>query len=98
MVVVGAPATVSSVSENAVSGSTTITDKSFTTPADPKELVGKWIRITGGENPDFFTQVVAFDPQTRTFTLRDPLKYDLSTARAYTLYDYGSKEQPISHH
>jgi uncharacterized protein YhjY with autotransporter beta-barrel domain len=86
----------STVSENAVSGSTTITDKSFTTPDDPQELVGKWIRITGGKNPDFFTQVVAFDPQTGTFTLSDPLKYDLSTGTAYILYDGGVKEPDIT--
>ena len=96
LVLVGGQETGSTVSEDAVSGSTTITDNSFTTPADPKELVGKWIRITGGENPDFFTQVVAFDPQTGTFTLRDSLKYDLSTGTAYTLYDYGVKEPDIT--
>ena len=96
LVVVGAPVTGSSVSANAASGSTTITDKSFTTSADPKDLAGKWIRITGGANPDFFTQVVAFDPASGTFTLRDPLKHDLTAATAYTLYDYGSKTADIT--
>jgi uncharacterized protein YhjY with autotransporter beta-barrel domain len=96
LVFVGGPETESTVSENAVSGSTTITDKSFATSADPKELVGKWIRITGGENPDFFTQVVAFDSQTGTFTLRDPLKYDLPKDATYALYDYGQKTPDIT--
>jgi uncharacterized protein with beta-barrel porin domain len=96
LVFVGAQETASTISENAVSGSTTITDKSFTTTANPQELVGKWIRIAGGENPDFFTQVVAFDPQTGMFTLSNPVTYDLSTGTAYTLYDYGEKESDIT--
>jgi uncharacterized protein YhjY with autotransporter beta-barrel domain len=95
-VFVGVQDTKSTVSENAVSGSTTITDNSFTTPADPKDLVGKWIRITGGENPDFFTQVVDFDPDAGTFTLSDPLKYDLSKNTQYILYDYGGKTPDIT--
>jgi uncharacterized protein YhjY with autotransporter beta-barrel domain len=96
LVFVGGPETESTVSENAVSGSKTITDKSFMTPTNPQELVGKWIRITGGKNPDFFTQVVAFDPQTGTFTLRDPLKYDLPKDATYILYDYGDKTPDIT--
>jgi subtilase-type serine protease len=95
VVFAGVQETGSTVSENAVSGSTTITDKSFMT-VPPQELVGKWIRITGGENPDFFTQVVAFDPQTGTFTLSDPLKYDLSKDAQYVLYDYGDKTPDIT--
>jgi outer membrane autotransporter protein len=96
LVFVGVQDTGSTVSENAVSGSTTIKDNSFTTPADPQALVGKWIRITGGENPDFFTQVVGFDPDAGTFTLRDPLKYDLPEDATYVLYDYGNKTPDIT--
>ena len=94
LVFVGVQNTESAVSEDAVSGSTTITDRSLMT-VPPQDLVGRWIRITGGENPDFFTQVLGFDPQTGTFTLRDPLKHDLSTDTAYTLYDYGVKAPDI---
>jgi uncharacterized protein YhjY with autotransporter beta-barrel domain len=96
LVFAGVSETGSTVSEDAVSGLPTFTDESFTILGDPQELVGKWIRITGGENPDFFTQVVGFDPQTGAFILRDPLKYDLSTGTAYTLYDYGVKAPDIT--
>jgi outer membrane autotransporter protein len=92
----GVQETASTISEDAASGSTTIKDDLFPAPADPQALVGKWIRITGTENPDFITQVVAFDPQTGTFTLRDPLKYDLPKDASYALYDYGQKTPDIT--
>ena len=95
LVFVGVQERGSTVSEDAVSGSTTFTDESLIT-APPKDLVGKWIRIAGGENADFFTQVVAFDPQTGKFTLRDLLKYDLPKDAQYVLYDYGDKTPDIT--
>ena len=96
LVLAGVQETGSTLSEDEVGGSTTITDKSFTALGNPQDLAGKWIRITGGGNPDFFTQVVAFDQTTGEFTLRDALKYDLPTGTAYTLYDYGIKEPDIT--
>jgi len=96
LVLAGVQETGSTLSDDEVSGSTTITDKSFTALGDPQALVGKWIRITGGENSDFFTQVVAFNQTTGEFTLRDALKYDLPTGTAYTLFDYGIKEPDIT--
>ncbi len=38
----------------------------------------------------------SWDSVTGTFTLSDPLPYDLPTGSAYTLYDYGDKQDDIT--
>lgn len=95
LVFAGGPETASTVSEQAGSGLRTLVDQSLVTES-AQELEGKWIRISGGENPDFFTQIMAFDPLTGRLTLRDPITYDLSPGATYTIYDYGDKEADIT--
>lgn len=95
LVFIGAPETESTVSEEVMSGGTAVTDNNRI-GEDTEAIVGKWIRIAGGENPDFFTQVVVFDPLTGEMTLRDALVYDLPLDATYTICDYGNKEVDIT--
>jgi len=95
---IGGPESDSMVSLDAVLGAVTVTDDSFipSAPTDPQALAGKWMRFSTEGNSDFFTRVVSFDSMTGTFTLSDPLPYDLPTGSAYTLYDYGDKQDDIT--
>ena len=95
---IGGPESDSMVSLDAVVGAVTVTDDSFipSAPTAPQALAGKWMRFSTEGNSDFFTQVVSFDSMTGTFTLSDPLPYDLPTGSAYALYDYGDKQDDIT--
>jgi len=95
---IGGPESDSTITLDAAAGTVTITDSAFipATPEDALQLVGKWIRFPVEGSPDFVTRIVAFDTLTGTFTLRDPLPYDLSAGIDYTLYDYGDKQNDIT--
>jgi uncharacterized protein YhjY with autotransporter beta-barrel domain len=82
------------VTESSASGTYTFTDGARQ-GEDADALIGQWVRIRRDndepeweDDPDFFTVVEAFDPETGTFTLRDPVKYDLrANSTTYTLFD-----------
>ena len=95
---IGSPENDSMVSLDAAAGAMTFTDTSFIpdAPTDPQALAGKWLRFSMDGNPDFFARIVGYDTGTGTFTLRDPLPYDLPAGVAYTLYDYGDKQADIT--
>jgi uncharacterized protein YhjY with autotransporter beta-barrel domain len=95
LVFIGGPETESTVSEEATSGATAVTDNSLI-GEDPEAMVGKWIRIPGKDNPDFFTQIMDFDQGSGQLTLRDTLTFDLPPDATYTLYDYGEKKADIT--
>jgi uncharacterized protein with beta-barrel porin domain len=79
---VGSNDDTSAVSKDSKAGSTTFIDASLI-PAEgqnPPDLVGKWVRFLTGENRDFFTRIVGFDPSTGTITILDELPGDLKAA------------------
>ncbi|NOQ51695.1 MAG: hypothetical protein GQ578_05710, partial [Desulfuromonadaceae bacterium] len=94
LVFLGSPATESTVSEDATSGATTFTDNKRI-GEDPEAIIEKWVRLQASDGRNFVTSVEAFDPATGTFTLHDPIKYDLTVNDGYTLYDYGDKTPDI---
>jgi outer membrane autotransporter protein len=83
---VGSKDDTSTVTEDSNEGSKTFVDASLI-PAEgqvPPDLVGKWVRFLTGENEDFFTRIVGFDPSTGTVTILDELPGDLKAADVYT--------------
>jgi uncharacterized protein YhjY with autotransporter beta-barrel domain len=75
----------STVTEDSGSGSITFIDASL--KDQPKEeFQGKWVRFLTGENQEFVSLVIAFDPETGKITLSDMLK-GLKKGDQYTISD-----------
>jgi len=77
-------------------GSNTFVDASlYRQKAKPRRiLLEKWVRFLTGENEDFFTRIVGFDPSTGTIIILDNLPGDLKAA---VLDDDGTVTSPAMH-
>jgi uncharacterized protein with beta-barrel porin domain len=87
---VGSEDDTSTVTEDSSAGSHQIVDESLE-GQEPQDLVGKWVRFLTGENEDFFTRIVGFDPETGTITIFDELPGNL---KAVVLDDEGKVITP----
>ena len=76
---VGSKDDTSAVTQDSAAGSKKIVDASLK-GRDAQYLVGKWVRFLTGENEDFFTRIVGFDPDTGTITISDELPGALKVA------------------
>ncbi len=76
----------SAATEDSSSGSHTFIDESLIPEQGelPIPIVGRWVRFLSGNNLDFYTLVVAFNPDTGELTLLNPLPANLSEGDLYT--------------